>query len=75
MHIAETARRLPQPRALLRDFGAMLTNAEHKFRADKLLYADHSVAALRAATLAGPAGNPSFWIGAAIGPEKRGSAR
>ena len=39
---------------LLRDFGALLTAADHKFRADRLLYAENAAAALRAAALAGP---------------------
>jgi soluble lytic murein transglycosylase len=34
--------------ALLRDFGSMLAKADHKFRADKLLYEDNAAAALRA---------------------------
>lgn len=40
--------------AVLREFGAMLTPADHKYRADRLLYAEKSAAALRAAALAGP---------------------
>ena len=39
---------------LLRDFASLLTSADHKFRADRLLYAENAAAALRAAALAGP---------------------
>jgi soluble lytic murein transglycosylase len=39
---------------ILRDFGAALTRADHKYRADRLLYAESFESALRAATLAGP---------------------
>jgi len=38
----------------LKDFAALLTRADHKYRADRLLYAEKSGAALRAAALAGP---------------------
>jgi soluble lytic murein transglycosylase len=38
----------------LKDFAALLTRADHKYRADRLLYAEKSAAALRAAALAGP---------------------
>jgi soluble lytic murein transglycosylase len=38
----------------IRDFAALLTRADHKYRADRLLYAERSGAALRAAALAGP---------------------
>jgi soluble lytic murein transglycosylase len=37
----------------LKTFAALLTRADHKYRADRLLYADKSGAALRAAALAG----------------------
>ena len=40
--------------AVLREFGALLTRADHKYRADRLLYAEKAQAALRAAELAGP---------------------
>ena len=36
------------------DFGSDLTKADHKFRADRLLYKDQPAAAMRAAALAGP---------------------
>jgi soluble lytic murein transglycosylase len=39
---------------ILRDFGARLTRTDHKYRADRLLYAESFESALRAATLAGP---------------------
>jgi len=39
---------------ILREFGAALTRADHKYRADRLLYAESFAAALRAAALAGP---------------------
>jgi soluble lytic murein transglycosylase len=39
---------------ILRDFGATLTRTDHKYRADRLLYAESFESALRAATLAGP---------------------
>ena len=38
----------------LKDFAALLTRADHKYRADRLLYAEKPAAALRAAALAGP---------------------
>ena len=38
----------------LKTFAALLTRADHKYRADRLLYAEKSGAALRAAALAGP---------------------
>ena len=38
---------------ILRDFGATLTRADHKYRTDRLLYAETFEAALRAAALAG----------------------
>jgi soluble lytic murein transglycosylase len=38
----------------LKNFAALLTRADHKYRADRLLYAEKSGAALRAAALAGP---------------------
>jgi soluble lytic murein transglycosylase len=40
--------------AILRQFGPMLSKADHKYRADRLLYAENYAAALRAAALAGP---------------------
>jgi len=40
--------------AMLRDFGPVLTKADHKYRADRLLYAENWAAAFRAAALAGP---------------------
>jgi len=40
--------------AILRDFGPTLIKADHKYRADRLLYAESFAAAMRAATLAGP---------------------
>jgi soluble lytic murein transglycosylase len=40
--------------AILRDFGPVLTKADHKSRADHLLYAENWAAAYRAAALAGP---------------------
>ncbi len=39
---------------ILREFGAELTRADHKYRADRLLYAESFAPALRAAALAGP---------------------
>jgi len=39
--------------ALLREFASALTRADHKYRADRLLYAEKTGAALRAAALAG----------------------
>ncbi len=39
---------------ILRDFGAMLAKADHKYRADRLIYAESFASALRAAALAGP---------------------
>jgi len=38
----------------LRTFAPLLTRADHKYRADRLLYAEKPMAALRAAALAGP---------------------
>jgi soluble lytic murein transglycosylase len=38
----------------LKIFAALLTRADHKYRADRLLYAERPAAALRAAALAGP---------------------
>lgn len=38
---------------ILKEFGAGLTRADHKYRADRLLYAERTGPALRAATLAG----------------------
>ncbi len=40
--------------AILREFGGVLQKADHKFRADRLLYAENYAAAFRAAALAGP---------------------
>jgi soluble lytic murein transglycosylase len=40
--------------ALLRQFGGVLTKADHKYRADRLLYSENWAAAFRAAALAGP---------------------
>ncbi len=40
--------------AILRDFGVVLLKSDHKYRADRLLYAESYAAALRAAALAGP---------------------
>ena len=40
--------------AILRDFGPTLIKADHKYRADRLLYAESFAAATRAAALAGP---------------------
>jgi soluble lytic murein transglycosylase len=40
--------------AILRQFGPMLSKADHKYRADRLLYAENYAAAFRAAALAGP---------------------
>jgi soluble lytic murein transglycosylase len=56
--------------AVLREFGALLTRADHKYRADRLLYAEKSQAALRAAQLAGP-DEVALWrarVEAAAGP-------
>jgi soluble lytic murein transglycosylase len=39
---------------ILREFGAALTRADHKYRTDRLLYAESFESALRAAALAGP---------------------
>ncbi len=39
---------------ILREFGGSLLKADHKYRADRLLYAESFGAALRAAALAGP---------------------
>jgi soluble lytic murein transglycosylase len=41
-------------RAVLGEFAAALTRADHKFRADRLLYAEKIEPAMRAAALAGP---------------------
>lgn len=41
-------------KAMLKEFGELLTRADHKFRADRLLYDGKSAAAERAAQLAGP---------------------
>ncbi len=38
---------------VLKEFGVLLTRADHKYRADRLLYAEKIAAALRAAALAG----------------------
>ena len=38
---------------ILREFGVVLLKADHKYRADRLLYAENFGAALRAAALAG----------------------
>ena len=40
--------------AIFREFGPVLTRADHKYRADRLLYAENWGAAYRAAALAGP---------------------
>jgi soluble lytic murein transglycosylase len=40
--------------AILRDFGASLTKEDHKYRADRLLYAGYVSAGARVAALAGP---------------------
>jgi len=40
--------------ALLREFAPLLTKADHKYRADRLFYAQRFAASLRAATQAGP---------------------
>jgi soluble lytic murein transglycosylase len=40
--------------AILRDFGASLTKDDHKYRADRLLYAGYAGAAAHVAALAGP---------------------
>ena len=39
---------------ILRDFGALLTKADHAYRAERLIYAGYDSAGLRAAALAGP---------------------
>ena len=39
---------------ILREFGGVLLKADHKYRADRLLYAESYAAAFRAAALAGP---------------------
>jgi soluble lytic murein transglycosylase len=39
---------------ILREFGPLLARADHKYRADRLLYAESFAPALRAAALAGP---------------------
>ncbi|HYA74976.1 MAG TPA: lytic transglycosylase domain-containing protein, partial [Roseiarcus sp.] len=39
--------------AVLKDFASALTRADHKYRADRLLYAERTAPALRAAALAG----------------------
>jgi len=39
---------------ILREFGASLAKEDHKYRADRLIYAGYPVAAMRAAALAGP---------------------
>jgi soluble lytic murein transglycosylase len=39
---------------VLREFGAALTRADHKYRTDRLLYAESFESALRTAALAGP---------------------
>ncbi len=50
-----TAISTPGPRAsILRDFGVVLLKSDHKYRADRLLYAENYAAAFRAAALAGP---------------------
>ena len=54
---------------ILREFGASLTKADHKYRADRLLYAELLGAGARAAALAGPDES-----GARPGPH-RGGAR
>jgi len=40
--------------AILREFGVVLLKSDHKYRADRLLYAESYAAAVRAAALAGP---------------------
>ena len=40
--------------AILKEFGALLSRDDHKFRADRLLYKEQTQPALRAAALAGP---------------------
>jgi soluble lytic murein transglycosylase len=40
--------------AILKEFAGLLTRADHKYRADRLLYAEKFGPALRAAALAGP---------------------
>jgi soluble lytic murein transglycosylase len=40
--------------SILKEFGPLLTRADHKFRADRLLYKEQVQAALRVAALAGP---------------------
>jgi soluble lytic murein transglycosylase len=44
----------PTETVILRDFGASLARADHKYRADRMLYTPYLGAALRAAALAGP---------------------
>jgi soluble lytic murein transglycosylase len=44
----------PTESVILRDFGASLARADHKYRADRLLYTAYLGAAVRAAALAGP---------------------
>jgi peptidoglycan lytic transglycosylase len=39
---------------ILRDFAALLTKADHAYRAERLIYAGYDAAGLRAAALAGP---------------------
>jgi soluble lytic murein transglycosylase len=61
---------VPTEGAVLREFGGLLTRADHKYRADRLLYAEKSQAALRAAQLAGP-DEVALWrarVEAAAGP-------
>ncbi len=43
-----------QEALILRDFGDLISKADHKYRADRLLYKEQVPAALREATLAGP---------------------
>ena len=40
--------------AVLKEFAGLLTRADHKYRADRLLYAEKAWPAMRAAALAGP---------------------
>ncbi len=56
--------------ALLSEFGALLTHADHKYRAERLLYAEKIASALRAAALAGAdeLGLARIWINAIRGP-------
>ncbi|MBV9244598.1 MAG: transglycosylase SLT domain-containing protein, partial [Methylobacteriaceae bacterium] len=44
---------LPAESAILREFAGLLTAADHKFRADRLIYEESTTAALRAAERAG----------------------